>query len=220
MLLLLLAPLALANAPLSVDLDGDGKPETITVDDRGVRIGKHLIECGGEALCEVQLHDISSEDKVKELVTVDTGPRDDKYARVYRLEKSGPVELSWSQPDTYVEAIHTTGSGILLTDSRERLYQKRQKWVLKGGVLTLVPQPFWAAGTQVGIDRSAPIHRTIKGAEVVANIKAGSRIDVLLESADAPGWFLVKISSGLTGWIELEALRGASDEVMGIYGAG
>jgi hypothetical protein len=220
MLLLLLAPLALANAPLTVDLDGDGKPETITVDDRGVRVGKHLIECGGEALCAVQVHDLSSEDKVKELVTVDTGPRDDKHARVYRLEKSGPVELGWSQPETWVEAVHTTGSGILLTDSRERLYVKREKWVLKGGVLTLVPQPFWAVAMEVGIDRSAPIHRSIQGAEVVATIRAGSRIELLLESADSPGWFLVKISSGLTGWIELEALRGASDEVMGIYSAG
>lgn len=219
MLLLLLAPLALAT-PLSVDLDGDGKPETITVDDRGVRVGKHLIECGGEALCEVQIHDLSSEDKVKELVTIDTGPRDDRSARIYRLEKSGPVELRWSNSNLSFSEVHTTGSGILLTDSRERLYIKREKWVLEGEVLTLVPQPFWAAGMEVGIDRSAPILRTIGGAEVVANIKAGSRITLLLESAESPTWFLVKISSGLTGWIHLDALQRSSDEVMGIYNAG
>lgn len=219
LLALLIAPLALAT-PLSADLDGDGKPEVITVDDSGVKVGKHLITCGGMALCEVQIHDLSSEDKIKELVTIESGPRDDKYARIYRLEKGGPVEMRWSQEEHYAESIQTSGNGILLTDTRERLYIKRQKWVAKGGVLTLVAQPFWAVQTEVGIDRSVPIVRTIGGSETVANIKADSRITVLLESPDTPEWFLVKTSTGLTGWISLESLRGASDEVMGIYGAG
>jgi len=41
-----------------------------------------------------------------------------------------------------------------------------------------------------------------------------------LVAASRRRWFLVHISSGLTGWVQLDALQGASDDLMGLMGAG
>lgn len=207
-------------APFRIDLDGDGKPESLVVEEDGVRLGRQLVVCGGPALCRLEAADIDSTDKRREVVLIDSGPRDDSVARLYHLDKGQLVPIPFSREGAWFDRIETNGNGIVLTDSRERLYMRREKWVPQGGVLTLVPQPFWYVGFEADLDRTAPILREPGGAEVVANIRPKSRITVLLESADKADWFLVRISSGLTGWISLEGLRGASDQVAMIYAAG
>lgn len=211
---------ALAVPP--TDLDGDGKPEVIEVLDAEIRVGKHRLACEGPP-CAVEVHDLSSEDPLRELVVLETGMRDDRLARIYRLTKAGLVELKLTRPGgegVFPEAVTTSGNGILLTDERHRLYLRREKFVPDGAGLKLVPQPFWSVGQVLPVDRSAPIRESIGGAVVVANLKPGSEVTVVLESAEKPEWFLLRTSTGLVGWIDLETLRSASDRVAAIYGAG
>ncbi|MCK6503586.1 hypothetical protein L6R53_09340 [Myxococcota bacterium] len=226
--LLLLARLApaLAQSPPPTDLDGDGKADAIVVEEEGVTIGGQRVACGGMELCSVQLHDIAADDGLREVLVIELGPRDDASARLYRLRKGKLVELSFRKPGDSDEwqsvpsAVSTSGNGIVLADHQGRFYTQRQKYVAKGDTLTHVPQPFWYAGFEVHVDRSVPVVRSPGGTEVVANVKPDSDITVLLESAEQEGWFLVKLSTGLTGWVTLETLAQGSDQVRGVMSAG
>ncbi len=225
-MLLLLLPVALAAGPAPVDLDGDGKTETISVAEDGVHVGDQVIPCDSYELCEVEVHDIASTDKRTELAVCSRGPRDDRSCRLYRY-KSGAVQpLPIGKPgdeDEYSSmpsAVSTSGSGILLADQDRRFYVRRDKYLLRGDALVYVPQPFWVVDHDVHVDRSFPIVRQAGGGDVVANVRPDSDIRIRLESVDHPGWFLVHISSGLTGWVQLDALQGASDDLMGLIMAG
>lgn len=208
------------------DLDGDGKPDAVVISEEKVTIGGHEVGCGGVELCSVQLHDVAADDGLKEVLVVELGPRDDASAHLYRLRKGRLVELSFRKPGDSDEwqsvpsAVVTSGNGIVLADHQGRFYTQRQKYVAKGDALSHVPQPFWYAGFDVHVDRSVPVVRSPGGSEVVANIKPDSDITVLLEAVDPAGWFLVKLSTGLTGWVTMETLAIGSDQVQGVMSAG
>lgn len=226
LLALALSVNARAQALPPTDLDGDGKPDAIVIDEEKVTIAGQEVACGGMDRCTVQVHDIAADDGLKEVLLVELGPRDDASAHLYRLRKGKLVELSFRKPGDADEwqsvpsAVTTSGNGIVLADHQGRFYTQRQKYVAKGDALTHVPQPFWYAGFDVHVDRSVPVVRSPGGGEVVANIKPDSDITVLLESADQDGWFLVKLSTGLTGWVTMETLASGSDQVQGVMSAG
>lgn len=226
MLLLTLSSLALAQTVPQVDLDGDGKVDTITVTEEGVAIAGHTVACGGMDLCRVELRDVSSADAWREVQVVELGPRDDAAAWLYRLHDGKLVELSFrktsdtedwqSRPSNIV----TSGNGIVLAEQEQRLYTRREKYVASGDQLTHVPQPFWFVDYAVHVDRTFPIRLAPGSETVVANVKPDSDVRLVLESVERPGWFLVHISSGLTGWADIDALMSGSNQVMGIMGAG
>lgn len=220
-----LLPSALAAAPPPTDLDGDGKPETIEIREEEVRIGGAKVPCGGIEMCSVAIHDVSSADASKEVALTELGPRDDAAVTLYRYDQGKLTELSFRKPtdgewSSTPSAIATSGNGIVLADFAQRTYTRREKYVAQGAGLAYVPQPFWLVGYGLHVDRSLPITRTIGGSEVVANVRPDSDVTLVLESADHEGWFLVHISSGLTGWAQLEALMSASDSLMGLMSAG
>lgn len=224
-LLPLLLPAALAQAAPQADLDGDGKVDPIAISEEGVTIGGVAVPCGGMELCTVALHDISSQDSYREVALTEVGPRDDKSVSLYRYKGGQLVALSFRQPadgewPSTPSAITTSGNGIVLADFWQRTYTRRDKYLARGDALEYVRQPFWHVGYELPVDRSVAIVRTIGGGEVVANVRPGSQVTILLESAEHPEWFLLRISSGLTGWVHLPALQAASDQLMAVYGAG
>lgn len=226
MLLIATLTAALAGSIPQVDLDGDGTVDPVTVSEEGVSIDGHRVPCGGMELCSVELADVSSADSYKELVLTELGPRDDKSAWLYRLTSAGLVELSFrkagdsddwqSRPGEVV----TSGSGIVLADSDHRIYTRREKYLASGNSLQHVPQPFWVVDYAMHVDRTFPIVRSEGSSQVVANVAPDSDIRILLESATQPGWFLVHISSGLTGWATLDTLMSGSNQLMGLMSAG
>lgn len=226
MLSLLLCAAALAGELPQADLDGDGKVDTIAVSEDHVTIGGHRVDCGGMDMCTVQLHDISSSDSTKEVALIEQGPRDDQAVWLYRLSGGKLVELTFRKAgdtddwQSRPSSVQTSGNGIVLADSEQRIYTRRDKYLAKGDSLQHVPQPYYVVDYAMHVDRSFPIVRTEGASQVVANVRPDSEVKILLESAAKPGWFLVHISSGLTGWADMDTLMGGSNQLMGIMSAG
>jgi hypothetical protein len=222
-LALLLATALAAELPPPTDLDGDGKPERILLDGDTVRVGEARAECGSDSFpCEVEVHDLTAGDKQKEVAICSFGPRDDRSCALfaYREGSLNPLPFAFPEDTWPPSRIETKGNGIALAKNEGRLYTRVDKFTHSGGKLAYVAQAGWYVDRPVKVDRTFPITTKPGGGTRVAGVRPGSTITVLLESAEVKQWYLVHISSGLTGWVSEEALVGSSDELMALWGAG
>ncbi|XXF75675.1 hypothetical protein P2318_21750 [Myxococcaceae bacterium GXIMD 01537] len=211
-LTLLCAPAAIAQAParpLSADLDGDGKPETVSVqwkegDSQFVlKVGGATVR--GDAkdteLGEVTVVDLDSGDKRKE-VAVSTGLSDyDHRVHLFAYDGKGLKALG-----TLPALTEARGNGIVLSDTWQGFWNQRDKYVLdaKAGKLTMVPQELYAVGHEATVKDSFPLARGRTDKAPLAQLAKGSRITILAATPVGPGTperlYLVKSSTGLLGW--------------------
>jgi len=220
-----LASLAFAGTPtLSIDLDADGKPEACRYDEKSgrVHIGTQTVECMGE-YCEFEAHDVSGKTPDKQVQVCGFGPRDDRYCFLYSMIGGKLVPLKY--PSKYGSpGFRTSGNGIVLAvvPFRHRLYERIEKYLVKGQELVEVKQPIYSAATpqKLAVDRTFPILLAPTSKSVVANTRPKSDIHVLGEHGSADGWLLVRLSSGVTGWVQQQTLEKASDAYMMTMGAG
>ncbi|MEZ4318746.1 MAG: hypothetical protein R3F61_14630 [Myxococcota bacterium] len=221
MVLFLSAALA---APLQIDLDGDGKPETVRYDAEAqrVHIGSHEVECDGDP-CDVEAHDVSSSDKGREVEVCAHGPRDDTSCWLYTIRAGKLVKYTWSR-DYGAPSLTTSGNGLVLVVDgyHQRLYERIEKYKVDGTALTLVRQPIYLAATPatLPIDQSFALLYAPDSKEVVANAKPKTTIAILGEHGERDGWMLVRLSSGISGWAHVDALAAASVQYMQVLGAG
>ncbi len=228
--LLLFAPL-MAHAqeqasPTSADLDGDGKPESISLQWKEgerqyvLKIGNATLRGQGDdsEAPELSIVDLDSGDKWKEVV-VQTGLTDDDAMRtLYGFDGKAVKELG--RVHALTEA---RGNGIILSDTWEGFWNRREKYVLdrKAWKLNLVPQELYYVGAEATVKQSFPLARSRMSKDVVANVAAQSKIQVLAAAPARPGseelWYLVKSSTGLLGWIPGQAL---ADKTEGLPWAG
>jgi hypothetical protein len=229
---LLFAALALPSVAvgadsLTVDLDGDGEKEQVRWDSSSgtVFVGKLTAPCDGEP-CTVEVHDITSSDEAKQLEVCSAGPRDDRYCYLYSLKGGKLVrhDRVGDEEDYGAPELRTSGNGIVLAvDSyRYRLYERIEKYRLKGDKLVETRQPLYLAETpkKLYIDRTFKLLYAPDSSEAVANTRPGSDILVLGEHGEKDGWLLVRLSSGVSGWVNFEALMKASNQYMQVMGAG
>ena len=214
-------PTLAANA----DLDGDGQLERIVAAGETVQIGNATIPCGGDSFpCEVNVVDCSSGDTNKEVAICEIGPRDDRSCRLYSYDGSTAhqIILQTNQDSFWASDFVCHGNSIILADQQFRIYTRRNKFVLNTDLTTAThyPQPFYFVDYSLTVDRTFPIKTSPNSGKTVANVRAGSQITVLLESSEDSGWYLVHISSGLTGWATMETLTNASNQLMAIMSAG
>lgn len=220
-LTLALVSLAFAGPPsLSLDLDGDGKPESIVAEEEKVKIGALEWPCSGMEMCSLEAHDITSADKQREVLVCEHGPRDDRSCRLLTLKGGKLVEITF--PTKYPPSkVITNSNGVVLTEEwTDRIYNKIEKYTFADGKLTVVKQPFYAAGSKWKVDRSFPIVYAPDSKTVIGNARADSEVEVILEHGERPGWYLIKFSSGIVGWATTETLVGASDQLQMMMSAG
>lgn len=219
--------MALVSAQnVTADFDGDGAVETITVTPDGATVaGTPLEECDGYGEgCLLEALDVHKNRVGVQLMACMVGPRDDKACRLYNVKKSGISRISATlngenfEPDKFT----TNGWGVVLGHQWGRLYTRVDKFTLNdaGTALVHVAQPFYAVDKEVKVTTTFPIVGLAKGTDVVANVAPQSTIRVLVESAEDPGWVVVKTSSGLTGWVAIETMVEHSEELMMLWGAG
>jgi hypothetical protein len=231
MLLVLMLSFAFAGEELApVDLDGDGVKEVIEFpviteknrdDDLSIKVGKDSISYFHVYPTGVTLLDLKTGDSTIEVRACVYGERDHVSCELLRYKK-GKLEPVYLADKVKAEASMFTasGSGIVLAHSNtHRLYTKIDKYILGAdGFLKLVPQPYYVVNTDVKIDRTFPVTISPGGGDVVANVRPGSEIKVLL--TDGKDNFLFALSSGITGWASYQTLTKASDYIRGIEMAG
>ncbi|TQF16437.1 hypothetical protein FJV41_08105 [Myxococcus llanfairpwllgwyngyllgogerychwyrndrobwllllantysiliogogogochensis] len=219
---LLGAPLAQAGDELptqsaSADLNGDGKPEAIAVKwkegDEEFVLTAGTATLRGKTDSEVlglSIIDVDSGDKRKE-VAVHTGMTDnDRLTTVYAFDGKSLKALGSVHALTEVK-----GNGIILSDSWEQFWNRRDKFALdaKAGKLSLVPQELYYVGQEATVREGFPITHSRTDKKPVATLAAASKI-LVLAAAPVPVQggrstsfvYLVKSSTGLLGWVSHDTL--------------
>ncbi|WP_164010706.1 hypothetical protein [Pyxidicoccus trucidator] len=221
-LTLLTAPLARAQdaqepaKSASADLNGDGKPEAISLE-WDEKKDQFVLKAGGATVrgdtsgnepIGVTVVDLDSGDKRKELA-VHTGETDyDKQARLYAFD--GKALKALGSVPALTEA---KGNGIILSDSWQGFWNRRDKFALdaKAGKVSEVPQELYAVGVEATVKQSFPLARSRTDKAAVAMLAQGSRIQVLAAApASKKGGdylYLVKSSTGLLGWATAKDLQ-------------
>lgn len=227
--MLLAQPLAHAEAPVmstSADLDGDSKPEAISLQwNEGEN--HFVLKVGGATVqgkvddTEVQgvtVVDLDSGDKWKE-IAVHMGLVDsDASKTVYGFDGKTLKELG------NVHALtEARGNGIVLSDTWTGFWNLREKYALdrKAWKLNRVPQEFYYVGAEATVKQSFPLARSRTDKAVVANVAPNSKIQVLaaapVDANNSDFWYLVKSSTGLVGWTRGKEL---ADKTEGLPWAG
>jgi hypothetical protein len=225
---LLLCPSAgAAPAPLSADLDGDGKAEEIRALPGKITAGGAVFECGYDGFtCGVSVIDVHPADKRKELVICGEAPRLDRACDLYTLRGGAlvVVKVAGQKDVTELGALKLSapGNGHLMVESWERLYTRLEKYAVDADLTTMrrVPQPFQRVDRAVACEGQVTLSLEPTGGAAVATTKAGSKLTVLLESEPHRERFLVQSATGLIGWVGIEGLTAACEEVRLTYAAG
>lgn len=217
---LLLAPLpARSEEPVkstSSDLNGDGKPEAISLqwDEDApqyvLKVGNATVR-GKSQNTEVRgvtVVDLDSGDKWKEIAVHMGLNEGDTNCTLYGFDGQSLKELG------NVHALsEVRGNGIVLSDTWTGFWNRREKYVLdhKAWKLNHVPQDLYYVGAEATVKQSFPLMYSRTDKTVVANLAQNSKIQVLVAEpvraeSDLQLWYLVKSSTGLVGWVRTQDL--------------
>lgn len=189
-----------------VDLNGDGKPETIRlVKLEAGRFRLHINQdtfegtLGGEVE-GFYIADVNKSDKYREVVVYTPGPSDDDEHVFFwfdgkRIHKMGHL-MRW---------LKFLGNGIVLADDWMGFWTITRKYVLtKDRKLVEVPQEFYYVGVTGKVSKPLTLYRTRQTKQVLATLRVGSNAEIIL--SDGKGWYLVKSENRLLGWAKEESL--------------
>ena len=213
-MILLLAALALAGDPTSVDFDGDGTqdPITLTDDETTLVIGTWKAACGHGGGCDWEVVDLHSGDKQKDLLICASGARN-YYCSLATLADGKVLQASVGHRGLDGDKFVVTGSGFVYAKRLSHgTFVRVEKYQWKKPEMVLIPQPFYSADPpgDVKIEKTFKLLFAPKGTTVVGNASPGSTIQVLGEDGEHHGWLMVRLSSGITGWVEARDLADVS----------
>ncbi len=209
-----------------VDLDGDGKKESISFTEKEgesytLKVGSAAItQKNSDMLAGFAVVDFDKNDRMQELLVDAPADADDfhNYA-VFRYQK-GKLSLLGAFAGAIPSEPAIPGNGSVRFDLWMGFFKTTDKLELKGNALVRVEQAFMYVGVNGKPKGSPKMFRTPDKNGVVATLTAGQPIDIIgylpsrtackrkednaaFKSCDA---FLVKSSSGLVGWITFEDL--------------
>lgn len=196
----------------TVDLNGDGKPDTIavkaiapagtfrlTINDQSIT-GKLSNPTDGLVVV-----DLLRGDKLQEIDVHTPGPSDDDQHRLFwydgkTIRPASPLLMRWPE---------FNANGIVYMNDWMGFWEQTDKYVLntKTHMLEKVPQEFYYVGKEAKVEKSIPICQTRGNNKVVANLLPKSTVQVLIYSN---GWYLLKSSTNLTGWIREKEIYGGN----------
>ena len=200
------------------DLDGDGKPETITIAEEVVRVGKAEIPCESMDECMVECTMCWAPTSTRSSLCVRRGCRTRCTAGSGATTRAGPrpspFPMAPRRPSPPVE------SGLVLTKNWERPALRADRPArLAKGKLVEVPQPAYYANTTVHIDRTFPIY-WVPRTSAWWPTYARTATWCWCWSRRPMRTGTVRVSSGLLGWTNMAELWNVSDQVRMLNSAG
>jgi hypothetical protein len=206
---------------VSVDLDGDGKPESVAVKPLGTNGERYQLTVGSATLTGKLSKDTPElmglrvvsimGDKIKQVVVLGSADSDFHTAQVYRYAQKALRLLGEVPFDPEVP-----GNGALYGEIWMGFWSKKDKCVLENGRIRLVPQELYAVGKKAKVTQPFVL-LSKRGGETLATLGAGSAIE-LIACALLPGpnvnenhWYLIRSEKGLLGWAQLATFKSKVD---------
>jgi hypothetical protein len=201
------------QATLSADIDGDGKPDTISTLYSPSNRTLNVTIGGSTLLTTIQSTDVKPELEVIQihsdrkqrqvLVTLDSS-MDYKDYYIFGFSKGKTVLLG----SFGGQNLKVSGNGVVYAEDWLGFFQIKQKYGLSTttGKLVEIPQPFYYCGAEGTIRKSTKLLlEPNKKSNEVAVLAAGAKVTLLLmkskpEKIGNDAWYLVKSEGGLVGW--------------------
>jgi hypothetical protein len=141
-------------------------------------------------------------------------PDGDLYSILFSVGESGdPHYLFYREGEfeepafiLYTDHLYFSGDGVIIArGSMNEMFMRSRKYLLKNGRVREVRQPFYSVDIRSYATRDFPVYDTKRQKRIVIHVNRGEEVHVLLtEFKDNYSNYLIKTTSGLTGWIRLE----------------
>jgi len=209
-LLLGASSISAGQAPivLSVDLNGDGRPDTITVTcgcpGYTVKVNETVYEEGTCCIgASTAIVDVNTSDKWKEFTIFDPGPSDDPKTSLF--EYSGTKKPVLRKIGTIQGHLQTDGHGAIYGRTRGRILQTwshSQVYALDSTrTITQIPQELYDMGTHCTVKRQIPIYASRADQTIVAVLEPGENVTIV--ASDDIQWCFVA-SDRACGWFQIK----------------
>lgn len=209
---------------LEADLDGDGRPEKLSIASGD---GAYTLKVGGTSVTGqvgektvhgITVEDIDTGDRSKEIAVHITGLMDWDHLVVVYTWGAGKL----SEAGRLRSLGEVKGNGILLVDEWMGFWFRREKHQLDRAARKLkrVPQDlyfvgFEGKGIEGKVEGNVVLKRSRTDPAAIATLAKGSTVQLLAcdpspKAAD-DFWYLIKSGTGLLGWVrqkELQAIGG------------
>lgn len=202
----------------TADLDGDGVPERIALQDLDGEGGFTLVignaRISGQLDSEVEglaVVDIDRGDRFKEVVVYTPGPSADDNSNFYSYDGQGIREMANS-----LKWFDIQGNGIVRDSEWMDFWSSNAKYVLDADKRTLryVPQDLYYVGQEARVTAEFSLFVSRTDHRQMAMPRIGSTITLLAFGAPNPsdkpyrdaanGWYLIKTETGLLGWARFD----------------
>lgn len=201
-----------------VDLDGDGSADSIVLEVSEDSVGGFLLKINdksvkgrlGDIPTGFFVRDIDTSDRFTEVLVYTPGPSDDDEYLLYQYDGKRIWELGHlSRWPLFL------GNGIVYVKDWMGFWEKVDKFVMnkKERRLRRIPQELYYVGVKATVAQSFPIYQTPKSPVILANLKVGSRIEILAwlpqfeRDEYSKQWYLIRTEYGLLGYAPFEGIK-------------
>ncbi len=207
------------------DLDGDGRPEKISVEQKGRRASVHVgaatleQEIGEDPVAGFAVIDLDSGDGARELLIESDPDGGDLHHFLVVGYAKGKLSLLGAFGGELPTPPELPGNGTVRIEPWLGFFKTTDKLELSHGKLVRVEQAFFYAGSSGKPKGSPKLFRTPEHKGVVGVLAPGKPVDIIgylprksacKKQEDSPfascDAFLIRSSSGLVGWIWFEDL--------------
>lgn len=215
------APPTADKTRATVDLNGDGKVDTITLKfkdestDFSLTVNDTTVNGSMEWITEgLEIVDIDTHDKLKEIRIYSDNTDDSAQFTLYEYDGKVLRKICF-----YKGIPEFTGTGLMYLDQWQYFWNKIEKYQFNpiSHSFNLVAQPYYAVLDddnkiiESTVSVSTTIYLSPNSKTVVANLRKDSKATIMLatplKGKDETKWcYLVKASSGVVGWMPEAAL--------------
>ena len=191
----------------SVDLDGDGKKESIRLAPASNREeeGRYRLWVGsqpisgaldGMAGLSFYIIDIDRADRYKEIVVQQDDLALNFDSKIYWFDGRA---LRLAGSISGIEALYK-GDGVVSEQRWRVFWTSTDTYRLnRARKLVKTPRLFYAVNKKATVDKSLPLRGTRGSSKTKATLQVGTKVTVV--KSDLKGWFLVRAQNGTQGWV-------------------
>jgi hypothetical protein len=200
-----------ADVAVSIDLNGDGTKEKVvykpnksqlTVNNGSISF---IFDSPVEKFAIV---DIDVKDNLKEIVISDYGPSDDYISFYYYFDGSKIVKMGETQ-GLFNSGIKFNGAGKITAETRGAILQTwffdKSFKLSSNHKIVKIPQALYTTNHDITFKMPLSLYKNKGDSSPSISVKSGQKAKII--ATDDKAWCLIKTSSGIKGWIEVDSFN-------------